>query len=32
MASKDMKDALQSPHPDVAFAIVRDDTIQALTA
>jgi hypothetical protein len=31
MAAKDMKDALQNPHPDVSFAHVGDDTISALT-
>jgi hypothetical protein len=31
MAAKDMTDALQNPHPDVPFASVGDDTIQALT-
>jgi hypothetical protein len=31
MASKDMTDALQNPHPDVPFASVGDDTIAALT-
>jgi hypothetical protein len=30
MAAKDMKDALQNPHPDVPFASVGDDTISAL--
>jgi hypothetical protein len=30
MASKDMTDALQNPHPEVPFASVRDDTIKAL--
>jgi hypothetical protein len=30
MAAKDMTDALQSPHPEVPFASVRDDTISAL--
>jgi hypothetical protein len=32
MAAKDMTDAFQIPHPDVPFASVWDDTIQALTA
>jgi hypothetical protein len=31
MASKDMTDALQNPHPAVPFASVGDDTIAALT-
>jgi hypothetical protein len=31
MAAKDMKDALQNPHPRGAFAHVGDDTISALT-
>jgi hypothetical protein len=31
MASKDMTDALQNPHPEVPFASVGDDTIAALT-
>jgi hypothetical protein len=31
MAGKDMMDAFQSSHPDVPFASVGDDTIQALT-
>jgi hypothetical protein len=31
MAAKDMTDAFQNPHPDVPFASVWDDTIQALT-
>jgi hypothetical protein len=31
MAAKDMRGALQNPHPDVPFASVGDDTIQALT-
>jgi hypothetical protein len=30
MAAKDMKDALQNPHPEVPFARVGDDTISAL--
>jgi hypothetical protein len=30
MAAKDMMEALQSPHPEVPFARVRDDTISAL--
>jgi hypothetical protein len=30
MAAKDMMDALQNPHPDVPFASVGDDTIDAL--
>jgi hypothetical protein len=30
MAAKDMTDALQKPHPDVPFASVGDDTIEAL--
>jgi hypothetical protein len=30
MAAKDMTDALQNPHPDVPFASVGDDTIEAL--
>jgi hypothetical protein len=30
MASKDMTDALQNPHPEVPFARVGDDTISAL--
>jgi hypothetical protein len=30
MADTDMTDAFQSPHPDVPFAIVGDDTMQAL--
>jgi hypothetical protein len=30
MASKDMTDALQNPHPDVPFASVGNDTIEAL--
>jgi hypothetical protein len=28
MASKDMTDALQNPHPEVPFASVRDDTVK----
>jgi hypothetical protein len=31
MASKEMTDALQNPHPEVPFASVGDDTIAALT-
>jgi hypothetical protein len=31
MAAKDMTDAFQNPHPDVPFASVGDDTMQALT-
>jgi hypothetical protein len=31
IAAKDMTDAFQSPHPDVPFASVGDDTIKALT-
>jgi hypothetical protein len=31
MAAKDMKDALQNPHPEVPFTHVRDDTISAFT-
>jgi hypothetical protein len=31
MAAKDMKDALQNPHPEVTFASVGDATIAALT-
>jgi hypothetical protein len=31
MATKDMADALQNPHPAVPFASVGDDTIAALT-
>jgi hypothetical protein len=31
MAAKDMTDALQNPHPEVPFASVGDDTIEALT-
>jgi hypothetical protein len=31
MAAKDMTDAFRNPHPDVPFASVGDDTIQALT-
>jgi hypothetical protein len=31
MASKDMMDALQNPHPEVPFTQVGDDTISALT-
>jgi hypothetical protein len=31
MAAKDMTDAFRKPHPDVPFANVGDDTIQALT-
>jgi hypothetical protein len=30
MAVKDMKDALQNPHPEVPFASIGDDTISAL--
>jgi hypothetical protein len=30
MAAKDMMDALQSPHPEVSFAQIGDDTISAL--
>jgi hypothetical protein len=30
MASKDMTDAFQNPHPEVPFAIVGDDTVKAL--
>jgi hypothetical protein len=30
MPAKDMKDALQNPHPEVPFARVGDDTISAL--
>jgi hypothetical protein len=30
MASKDMMDTLQNPHPEVPFASVGDDTISAL--
>jgi hypothetical protein len=30
MASKDMMDAFQNPHPDVPFASVGDDTVKAL--
>jgi hypothetical protein len=29
MAAKDMTDALQNPHPEVPFASVGDDTIEA---
>jgi hypothetical protein len=31
MAAKDMRDALQNPHPEVPFTLVGDDTISALT-
>jgi hypothetical protein len=31
MAAKDMKDALQNPHPEVPFARVGDDTVSALS-
>jgi hypothetical protein len=31
MAAKDMTEAFQNPHPDVPFASVGDDTIEALT-
>jgi hypothetical protein len=31
MAAKDMKDALQNPHPEVPFTHVGDDTMSALT-
>jgi hypothetical protein len=31
MAAKDMKDAFQHHHPDIPFASVSDDTVQALT-
>jgi hypothetical protein len=31
MAAKDMTDAFLNPHPDVPFASVGDDTIEALT-
>jgi hypothetical protein len=31
MAAKDMTDALQSPHPEVPFPIIGDDTISDLT-
>jgi hypothetical protein len=31
ISAKDMKDALQNPHPEVPFASVGDDTILALT-
>jgi hypothetical protein len=31
MAAKDMMDDLQNPHPEVPFASVGDDTIEALT-
>jgi hypothetical protein len=31
MEAKDMMDALQNPHPEVLFAIIGDDTINALT-
>jgi hypothetical protein len=31
MAAKDMRYALQNPHPEVPFTSVRDDTIKALT-
>jgi hypothetical protein len=31
MAAKDMTDVFRNPHPDVPFANVGDDTIQALT-
>jgi hypothetical protein len=31
VAAKDMMDALQNPHPEVPFASVGDDTIEALT-
>jgi hypothetical protein len=31
MAAKDMTDALQNPHPEVLFASVGDNTIEALT-
>jgi hypothetical protein len=31
MAAKDMRDALQNPHPEVPFASIGDDTIAALT-
>jgi hypothetical protein len=30
MAAKDMTDAFQNPHPDILFASVGDDTIEAL--
>jgi hypothetical protein len=30
MAAKDMRDALQNPHPEVPFASVGDDTVKAL--
>jgi hypothetical protein len=30
MAAKNMTDAFQNPHPDVPFASVGDDTIEAL--
>jgi hypothetical protein len=30
MAAKDMTDAFHNPHPDVLFASVGDDTIEAL--
>jgi hypothetical protein len=30
MAAKDMTDAFQNPHPEVPFASVRDDTVNAL--
>jgi hypothetical protein len=30
IASKDMTDALQNPHPDVPFASIGDDTVKAL--
>jgi hypothetical protein len=31
MEAKDMTDAFRNPHPDVQFASVGDDTIEALT-
>jgi hypothetical protein len=31
MASKDMTDDFQNPHPDAPFASVGDDTVEALT-
>jgi hypothetical protein len=31
MAAKDIMDAFQNPHPEVPFASVGDDTVQALT-
>jgi hypothetical protein len=31
MAANDMSNALKSPHPEVPFSLIRDDTIAALT-